>query len=880
MGHLSNPIGFRLNFQKKWNFTFFVKNIYYPEVINNLINLRDYVYYYITRKKILQSGLCLSHFILYKYLKKYDIKIYVYHIDLEKTSYDFINQLYFTYYEVYNIVNCKFIKDKTEKEQETYFNYRDLSNSDLYLFIIVFLLFYRGFNNKKKLNYLKDNKYIINKNIKIYSRYIMYSYYRQLMSYYKFIRTLNSYGFLKKKKKYNFIKFKDKIKEWDRFLNLLKTAKKKTVKQYQIYKNIKLAKIKGRVLYKAKKLIKAKNWFFTLVQKSKNLRNWTWKKKEWNIIKLAWFLTKQKLKKKVKKIKQLEFVNNLINYEKFKKNIFFNFFKNFKIFKINKYKNFKFLKKTQLLRDIWYDKKFKKNFDNIKKANKNFESWLNFNNLINENKKRTNVIPCVDVPTLFLYFCKKMNFQKVRNSYDLWYKWIIVFKYIYLFKSFNFIEKYYVFNIHNFFFYMKTCILYSLYGANGLNTLRKDPYASGFPFNFKKQIFFNIHQGIYVSYFHPALCLISEFLKINLFLINNNTNINIKENIDNIKLTYYFLSNDSVTAQFLSRYIVLKLKKGFTIIKILNPLKRELIRVSKKSRGSKLPYSDIILDKVKIQRDTVNVYKKSISYYLGSCYTLFNILFNKFYNKNNILMYYNLYLLYKKGKANKKKVTHFIKLKKFFFIIFIKLISNINKNDILKYKIPYQQFRLNKLNKQKKLRKISIICSLILYLEKKKTLYPEWCWKKNQLNFFNNNFFSISRLLKNACIALNLKKKLINNVQMSFSAFFNKNYIKFNMVKTLWEIYLKVNIRNEKDLYIPKYNASIMGFKFVFKGRFSRKQRASKTTLLIGKVPLNTLKYKIDYSFITIPLKNSAISLKLYIYKNERPFLFQKKIII
>lgn len=115
---------------------------------------------------------------------------------------------------------------------------------------------------------------------------------------------------------------------------------------------------------------------------------------------------------------------------------------------------------------------------------------------------------------------------------------------------------------------------------------------------------------------------------------------------------------------------------------------------------------------------------------------------------------------------------------------------------------------------------------------------------------------------------------------MSFSAFFNKNYIKFNMVKTLWEIYLKVNIRNEKDLYIPKYNASIMGFKFVFKGRFSRKQRASKITLLIGKVPLNTLKYKIDYSFVTIPLKNSAISLKLYIYKNERPFLFQKKIII
>lgn len=71
-----------------------------------------------------------------------------------------------------------------------------------------------------------------------------------------------------------------------------------------------------------------------------------------------------------------------------------------------------------------------------------------------------------------------------------------------------------------------------------------------------------------------------------------------------------------------------------------------------------------------------------------------------------------------------------------------------------------------------------------------------------------------------------------------------------------------------------------MGFKFVLKGRFSRKQRASKISLLIGKVPLNTLKYKVDYSFITIPLKNSAISLKLYLYKNEKISIYKKKIII
>lgn len=58
-----------------------------------------------------------------------------------------------------------------------------------------------------------------------------------------------------------------------------------------------------------------------------------------------------------------------------------------------------------------------------------------------------------------------------------------------------------------------------------------------------------------------------------------------------------------------------------------------------------------------------------------------------------------------------------------------------------------------------------------------------------------------------------------------------------------------------------------MGFKMVLKGRFSRKQRASKVTLIKGKVPLNTFNMNIDYSFEHITLKNSEISLKFYLYK-------------
>lgn len=66
-----------------------------------------------------------------------------------------------------------------------------------------------------------------------------------------------------------------------------------------------------------------------------------------------------------------------------------------------------------------------------------------------------------------------------------------------------------------------------------------------------------------------------------------------------------------------------------------------------------------------------------------------------------------------------------------------------------------------------------------------------------------------------------------------------------------------------------------MGFKMIFRGRFSRKDRASKMTLVMGKVPLNTLESKIDYTFLTMPLKNSIISFKIYMYRKE--FLYNYK---
>jgi len=103
-----------------------------------------------------------------------------------------------------------------------------------------------------------------------------------------------------------------------------------------------------------------------------------------------------------------------------------------------------------------------------------------------------------------------------------------------------------------------------------------------------------------------------------------------------------------------------------------------------------------------------------------------------------------------------------------------------------------------------------------------------------------------------------LKKKII-----FINSFFLKNYINYVYLKHVWSMFNKINLRNIRQRYFFKYKSILMGFKISLKGRFSRKQRASSILLQQGKIPLNTLDIDIDYSFYTIPLKNSAISIKI-----------------
>lgn len=273
------------------------------------------------------------------------------------------------------------------------------------------------------------------------------------------------------------------------------------------------------------------------------------------------------------------------------------------------------------------------------------------------------------------------------------------------------------------------------------------------------------------------------------------------------------MSNLNVTASLISFYLAMKFKKGFNLFGATNPLRFELARLNFKNKQNKDPYTlhnykALFLVKV---RKYKNLLRKTFKYLKV---LVKNLLYIN-YRNNNSLIFYNIYIYH----LNSKNVK-FKDFKKLFYIsIFYKVFITFNKI-IFKNKVY----------------------SNILFL--------------NALDILNYmpNFIKYKR---------KLPLKLVN-----FSLYFYKNILNYEYLRKLWWKFQNFNLRNIRQKYIIKYKSILMGFKFAFRGRFSRKQRASFIWIHEGKVPLNTLNLFIDYSFLTISLKNSAVGIKIWLYRN------------
>lgn len=697
MGHLSNPIALRLSYNKRWKDHWFVKNLYYPEFVNNILNIRDYLYYYLTTKDMLENGFCISHFYLIKINKLYYIKIFLYQIDLEKSSYEYINVLFKNYYEglkKYTFINYRNI-NKSRKEIEnnkikTYIS--ELHNAD---FLIYYYLYYIYFAKILDEQVILKNQFNINTNL-------------------KFKHYTNSI--------------------YNQFMNLL----------IERLKMICVIDIKNDIV---------KKWAFNR------------KKKLASVFPI---LLRFEQKKKLKKFEY--HILDKFQIEEFKK-------KNDEIFS-----KYLYYKKNE------YNKFFHKLI---------FSNQRKIDPIIFKNKE-------IEFVDLLFFLAKKINFKRYKSMIKLDKKWTYLQAYIKVFQNNSYIIKNFD-NMKLFYYYMYKFIYICKHFTK--HKLKKSDYL-----NIRDLLYFIIYNNIGYNAFFRVFTELTTFFKyfFSIFLY--------KMEVNKVTFLYYFMSNLNVTTHLISRYIGIRLQKNFTLLKTLNPLRRELKKLYKYSVQDQKIFSIYNYKYLYSQRKIQ--YKKKITNYIK----LFNIFLKYFYFK-----YYKSYknfLLYTIIKCHKEFEFNYHFFIKIFYI-------NLYYRGLIEF------FVIDN----------SVYNSKEIYI--KNIIYYIFLLLKNSLYYFKKKVFKY------------------NNKHIIISSYFYKNYINFKYLEFIWMLYKKFNYRFIRDKYIPKFKSMIMGYKMAFRGRFSRKQRASFIWLHNGKVPLNTLKTHIDYSFFIVALKNSVVSIKVWFYLNK-----------
>lgn len=145
--------------------------------------------------------------------------------------------------------------------------------------------------------------------------------------------------------------------------------------------------------------------------------------------------------------------------------------------------------------------------------------------------------------------------------------------------------------------------------------------------------------------------------------------IYILSNINRSILKFCFITNNSVNAQFLARYIGLKLKKKFPLFAVINPVKKELRKLYKKKKEKK---SNLLFDlfdlKFKKSKAVLD-YKasfKSVILYFSSKYIEFS---NYYFNKNKTLITFDFLIFFNFMKKKLKNVNIFKIIKKKFYCL-------------------------------------------------------------------------------------------------------------------------------------------------------------------------------------------------------------------
>lgn len=118
--------------------------------------------------------------------------------------------------------------------------------------------------------------------------------------------------------------------------------------------------------------------------------------------------------------------------------------------------------------------------------------------------------------------------------------------------------------------------------------------------------------------------------------------------------------------------------------------------------------------------------------------------------------------------------------------------------------------------------------------------------------FFSYESLSTFRGLSSASLLF-----LTGAVLLDFLKFSLKNQV----ISRSMDSMLQIKRRNFRSLIVPA--VGLQGFRIRLHGRFTRKQIASSYHFQEGSIPLSSIDASMDYGFTTVPLRNSAVGIKV-----------------
>jgi len=322
---------------------------------------------------------------------------------------------------------------------------------------------------------------------------------------------------------------------------------------------------------------------------------------------------------------------------------------------------------------------------------------------------------------------------------------------------------------------------------------------------------------------------------------------------------FYLTNNNCVNAKFLSRYIARKLQQGYPVKQLLNPIRKELAFLLALSSMSSMSYYTFCIKKY-IHSKCKYEASKSL-YKILLSYIFVNYMKIRHYNLVKEKTYLNIDLLIIYTWLNS---------------ILLSLPESLITNHLLaQYKNSKNLMFFGKDYFKKKIAYICFFENKFLFTNTKYLVYPKlsgsYILNKSHkfLYFFNwiYNYVFVNKFCLTADnMVVNHYGSSLRGLGSNMARFFNYSYYNYNYksgYQSLGINFLKSRIK------IHTKGSNLIGYKMYLMGRFTRKQRAGHLWFSRGKTPLNTISAFIDFGFHSLSLKNSTITVKVWLYKSS-----------